>query len=226
MPIDYSKWDNIEISDDEDIERHPNIDHASMVRWRRADIHRKRETRRFEMANLRADEKMNRALLASLTDFQRRLQQSSQENLMCLRELQQRVDAFRATEKDVIATLKAGHEKRQAIEQKVADGIDLTQEERDAYAGPADGFPDGYMTPDQAIHSLLSQMVAALTKEGKVIDADNLLASIKANIDQLHKMNDDIKTRLDELEKEANKKLTMEDMHVAFDKTVHPSSAI
>lgn len=33
MPIDYSKWKDIEVSDDED-DTHPNIDTASLFRWR------------------------------------------------------------------------------------------------------------------------------------------------------------------------------------------------
>lgn len=33
MPIDYSKWKAIEVSDDED-DTHPNIDTASLFRWR------------------------------------------------------------------------------------------------------------------------------------------------------------------------------------------------
>ncbi|XP_067950733.1 hsp90 co-chaperone Cdc37-like [Watersipora subatra] len=33
MPIDYSKWNHIEISDDED-DQHPNIDTASLNKWR------------------------------------------------------------------------------------------------------------------------------------------------------------------------------------------------
>lgn len=31
--VDYSKWDHIEVSDDED-ETHPNIDTPSLFRWR------------------------------------------------------------------------------------------------------------------------------------------------------------------------------------------------
>uniref|UniRef100_A0A803Y5D6 Hsp90 co-chaperone Cdc37 n=1 Tax=Meleagris gallopavo TaxID=9103 RepID=A0A803Y5D6_MELGA len=31
--VDYSVWDHIEVSDDED-ETHPNIDTASLFRWR------------------------------------------------------------------------------------------------------------------------------------------------------------------------------------------------
>lgn len=33
MPIDYSKWKTIEVSDDED-DTHPNIDTPSLFRWR------------------------------------------------------------------------------------------------------------------------------------------------------------------------------------------------
>lgn len=33
MPIDYSKWKAIEVSDDED-DTHPNIDTPSLFRWR------------------------------------------------------------------------------------------------------------------------------------------------------------------------------------------------
>jgi cell division cycle protein 37 len=33
MPVDYSKWGKIEVSDDED-DTHPNIDTPSLFRWR------------------------------------------------------------------------------------------------------------------------------------------------------------------------------------------------
>jgi hypothetical protein len=32
MPLNYSKWDQLELSDDSDIEGHPNVDHKSLVR--------------------------------------------------------------------------------------------------------------------------------------------------------------------------------------------------
>ncbi|KNE60051.1 hypothetical protein AMAG_05485 [Allomyces macrogynus ATCC 38327] len=44
--IDYSRWDNIELSDDEDIEGHPNVDHKSLVRWRQEQIRKERAERR------------------------------------------------------------------------------------------------------------------------------------------------------------------------------------
>jgi len=41
--MDYSKWENIELSDDEDVEVHPNVDRDSFIRWRREAIHIKRK---------------------------------------------------------------------------------------------------------------------------------------------------------------------------------------
>ncbi|TCD66605.1 hsp90 co-chaperone Cdc37 [Steccherinum ochraceum] len=55
MPLNYSKWDNLELSDDSDIEGHPNVDKKSLVRWKQRDIHEKREQRRMRIAQLQAD---------------------------------------------------------------------------------------------------------------------------------------------------------------------------
>ncbi|KAG7664275.1 CDC37 [[Candida] subhashii] len=52
MPIDYSKWDKIELSDDSDIEVHPNVDKASFIRWKQQDIHEKRHQRNIEIKSI------------------------------------------------------------------------------------------------------------------------------------------------------------------------------
>ncbi|RCK57943.1 Hsp90 co-chaperone Cdc37 [Candida viswanathii] len=52
MPIDYSKWDHIEISDDSDIEVHPNVDKQSFIRWKQRDIHEKRHQRNIEIKSI------------------------------------------------------------------------------------------------------------------------------------------------------------------------------
>ena len=50
MPIDYSKWKTIEVSDDED-DTHPNIDTPSLYRWR----HQARLERMAEMKQEKED---------------------------------------------------------------------------------------------------------------------------------------------------------------------------
>lgn len=52
MPLDYSKWDNLEISDDSDIECHPNVDKRSMIRWKQQAIHRERAERKAKIEQL------------------------------------------------------------------------------------------------------------------------------------------------------------------------------
>ncbi|KAI9184246.1 hsp90 co-chaperone Cdc37 [Blastocladiella emersonii ATCC 22665] len=48
--INYSKWDNIELSDDEDVEVHPNVDKKSFIRWRQQKIHQDRAEREHGIA--------------------------------------------------------------------------------------------------------------------------------------------------------------------------------
>ncbi|KAI0786879.1 Cdc37 N terminal kinase binding-domain-containing protein [Abortiporus biennis] len=55
MPLNYSKWDNLELSDDSDIEGHPNVDKKSLIMWKQRDIHEKREARKLRIAQLKAD---------------------------------------------------------------------------------------------------------------------------------------------------------------------------
>ncbi|KAG0318045.1 hsp90 co-chaperone Cdc37 [Linnemannia gamsii] len=51
--INYSKWDDLEISDDSDIECHPNVDKRSMIRWKQEQIHRERDARRTKIVALK-----------------------------------------------------------------------------------------------------------------------------------------------------------------------------
>ncbi|TBU61928.1 Cdc37 N terminal kinase binding-domain-containing protein [Dichomitus squalens] len=62
MPLNYSKWDNLELSDDSDIEGHPNVDHRSLVRWKQRAIHEQREERKLRIAQLKADIGVNEVL--------------------------------------------------------------------------------------------------------------------------------------------------------------------
>lgn len=60
--LNYSKWDNLELSDDSDIEVHPNVDKKSFIRWKQQDIHEKRELRKQELVALKAERDINETL--------------------------------------------------------------------------------------------------------------------------------------------------------------------
>ncbi|CAO1621924.1 unnamed protein product [Parajaminaea phylloscopi] len=63
--LNYSKWDNLELSDDSDVEVHPNVDKKSFIRWKQRDIHEKREQRKEDIRALRTEKDTN-AILAPL----------------------------------------------------------------------------------------------------------------------------------------------------------------
>ena len=60
--LNYSKWDNLELSDDSDIEVHPNVDKGSFIRWKQRDIHEKREMRKIQRSHLEAEHRTNVAV--------------------------------------------------------------------------------------------------------------------------------------------------------------------
>ncbi|WFD30564.1 hsp90 co-chaperone Cdc37 [Malassezia sp. CBS 17886] len=60
--LDYSKWDNLELSDDSDVEVHPNVDKRSFIRWKQRDIHEKRDQRKMHEQLLEAEFRTNGAL--------------------------------------------------------------------------------------------------------------------------------------------------------------------
>ncbi|KAL5482910.1 CDC37_3 [Sanghuangporus weigelae] len=66
MPLNYSKWDKLEVSDDSDIEGHPNVDHRSLVAWKQRDIREKRAARNAKIEQLKAEIACNEILLPRL----------------------------------------------------------------------------------------------------------------------------------------------------------------
>ncbi|ORY81839.1 Cdc37 N terminal kinase binding-domain-containing protein [Leucosporidium creatinivorum] len=64
--LNYNKWDALELSDDSDIEVHPNVDKKSMIRWKQRDIHEKRELRKLKLVHLDLETEMNTSLLARM----------------------------------------------------------------------------------------------------------------------------------------------------------------
>ncbi|KAJ3722101.1 Cdc37 N terminal kinase binding-domain-containing protein [Lentinula guzmanii] len=69
MPLNYSKWDQLELSDDSDIEGHPNVDKKSLIRWKQRDIHEKREQRKQKIAHLQAQIACNKVLYPRIQDI-------------------------------------------------------------------------------------------------------------------------------------------------------------
>ncbi|KAG0163196.1 hsp90 co-chaperone Cdc37 [Apophysomyces sp. BC1034] len=75
MPLDYSKWDNLELSDDSDIEVHPNVDKRSMIKWKQEAIHRERAERQEKIEFLKSAIPKQQAMLTKMKNLQAMLNQ-------------------------------------------------------------------------------------------------------------------------------------------------------
>ncbi|TPX40810.1 hypothetical protein SeMB42_g05865 [Synchytrium endobioticum] len=69
MPINYSKWDKLELSDDDDFEGHPNVDKGTEVRLRQAEIHRQRKDRKVKINHLKGEIAILETAAKSLTSI-------------------------------------------------------------------------------------------------------------------------------------------------------------
>ena len=63
MVVNYSKWDALELSDDSDIEVHPNVDKRSFIRAKQNQIHQARYQRRHEISTLKYERVINDGML-------------------------------------------------------------------------------------------------------------------------------------------------------------------
>ncbi|XP_056644633.1 hsp90 co-chaperone Cdc37 [Diorhabda sublineata] len=81
--VDYSKWKNIEISDDED-ETHPNIDTPSLFRWRHQARIERMEERKKEYENI---EKKKSDHIKKISELKAKLAEAEKTNASNLNDL-------------------------------------------------------------------------------------------------------------------------------------------
>ena len=79
VPVDYSKWDALELSDDSDIEVHPNVDKRSFIRAKQNQIHQQRDQRRHEIETLKYERLVNDGLLERINALLDALKQHQDE---------------------------------------------------------------------------------------------------------------------------------------------------
>ncbi|KAJ1644116.1 hsp90 co-chaperone Cdc37 [Coemansia asiatica] len=81
MPIDYSKWDNLELSDDSDVEIHPNIEKGTFLRLRQRKIREEREKRRQQREANEEIVALNTSLSESIGKLRNEVTEASSSTL-------------------------------------------------------------------------------------------------------------------------------------------------
>ncbi|KAF6034503.1 CDC37 [Bugula neritina] len=141
MPIDYSKWNNIEISDDED-DQHPNIDTASLNKWRHeARVQRMTEAQ-AEKDKLARERTEHQQKLSAVKEKLKAVDISEDTTVNAkLKELEKQEEEFRKKEEELkkkdrltpwnIDTLcQDGKSKTLINRSKPAEAAPLTDEEK------------------------------------------------------------------------------------------------
>ncbi|KAI7900747.1 uncharacterized protein BX663DRAFT_438846 [Cokeromyces recurvatus] len=177
MPLDYSKWDKLELSDDSDIEVHPNVDKRSMIKWKREAIHRERAERKAKM------------------DYLSRFISQQQNVLKKVQEL--------------IQMLK-GNDESTGLQMIMQE---LNKEQTEAVPGMKVPASDGKEVDISQVFALMkAQIEAGLAQQSPAEVKKSLLDRFEQTEATVQKKIDESTQELEKLEKEANKKLTSDNM--------------
>ncbi|KAJ3056905.1 hsp90 co-chaperone Cdc37 [Rhizophlyctis rosea] len=207
MPVgkssDYSKWDKLELSDDDDFECHPNVDKASMVRWRQAKTHSDRRARKDKLTALNAETSTNAHLVATLATLSNLPQSSSVPSLLSHLESLQHEYTHASTK------LKHDYDASQMVD-------------RDARWGPpeADPFVEKRLKLGDLVKEVIlgvSSLSADAPKDEMVNKLETAIKAVTAKIYVRQKAVDEEVRREEE---EAKKKVTSEDIKEGFNKTI------
>ncbi|KAJ3407201.1 hsp90 co-chaperone Cdc37 [Chytridiales sp. JEL 0842] len=206
----YAKWDKLELSDDEDFECHPNVDKASMVRWRQAEVHRVRRERQDKINALHMESEMNQKILKRLP----------------LKDGQQ---AAAADVGSLVGNVNAFMKDAAEWDKKLAhDVMVMAHSDRDArWRAPE---PDPFFMKRVKIEALLNKYKDALENSLKESEGDmeGTLQKMKTALEKLNEatvkeFEDREKSLHAEIAKEEAEKLakmTSENIHEGFSKTV------
>ncbi|KAK7469309.1 hsp90 co-chaperone Cdc37 [Stygiomarasmius scandens] len=201
MPLNYSKWDQLELSDDSDIEGHPNVDKRSLIRWKQRDIHEKREQRKYKIAHLRAQIDCNEVLLPRIQDIYNKLASPSTSSPTAYFS-----SLVEQLEKNPSRECPPGNDPSKL--EHTYDGmiLDLL---RQVSTQAKDKVKDA-----SVLESERDQKLATALTEGIKFHVDNLGANIKKD-----------KEELDAEEQERAKHITSDDLHDGFDSRYVPAQS-
>ncbi|KAJ2723993.1 hsp90 co-chaperone Cdc37 [Coemansia sp. Benny D115] len=124
MPIDYSKWDNLELSDDSDVEIHPNIERGTFLRLRQRKIREERENRRIKREGSEALIAMNKSLIESIGKLRTQVAEASAEQMDEIsKQWEQDVVKARKRKEEHDAAMEKGEQMPQPSEQDMLDAL-------------------------------------------------------------------------------------------------------
>ncbi|KAL4869103.1 hypothetical protein BDV12DRAFT_89074 [Aspergillus spectabilis] len=197
MVLDYSKWDALELSDDSDIEVHPNVDKRSFIRAKQAQIHQQRVQRRHEIQTYKYERIVNDGLLLRIEKL--------------LTSFKEKKDSSSNPEEVIFSTLmELASNPADDQPPSPPEGVHTQEKEQPKYS--------------QMMGALVDQVKKEI--EGSKADDlfQAYVKGVQGHKDKVQGLQKELLTRLAELEKEESSKITSESIHMGFD-TSHVAKA-
>ncbi|KAL4803713.1 hypothetical protein BDV18DRAFT_144271 [Aspergillus unguis] len=187
MVLDYSKWDALELSDDSDIEVHPNVDKRSFIRAKQAQIHQQRDQRRLNIQTLKYERIINDGLLSRIEKLLRSFKESSSSN-----------------PEEVIFPVLMEFASNPTDDQppQAPEGVH-TAVEQPKYS--------------QMMSALVDQVKEEVEKSGSDNQIEAYVKGVQGHKDKVQGLQKELLAKLAELEKEESSKITSESYQMGFD---------
>lgn len=196
MPVDYSKWDALELSDDSDIEVHPNVDKRSFIRAKQNQIHAERQQRKHQIETLKYERTINDSLIKRISSL---------------------LSSLKAHAADA-QTRNPGEVAFQAVMESAA-----SLDPKDDQPPPR---PAGVHASEEQLPSYTKMMATLLDQVNKALDEkkveqnkryEGMIAEIEDHLTKVQDLQKELHKKLDELEKLEHSKITSESIHTGFD---------
>ncbi|KAI9931255.1 hypothetical protein ASPWEDRAFT_34200 [Aspergillus wentii DTO 134E9] len=197
MVLDYSKWDSLELSDDSDIEVHPNVDKRSFIRAKQSQIHQQRVQRRHEIQTLKYERIINDGLLSRIDKL--------------LASLRQHEDSSRNPEELVFqALMESAGNPAEDQPPSPPEGVHTHEQEQPKYS--------------QMMSALVDQVKKEIDGSKSDQLSKEYIKGVEGHQQKVQGLQKELLERLVQLEKEESSKITSENLHTGFD-TSHVAKA-
>ncbi|KAF5020750.1 hypothetical protein F66182_7210 [Fusarium sp. NRRL 66182] len=192
MPVDYSKWDALELSDDSDIEVHPNVDKRSFIRAKQNQIHQERQHRKLQIETYKYERVVNDGLIKRISGL-----------LASLRAHASEAATRNPAEVAFQAVMESAGNPKDDKPPPPPEGVHTQEKEQPSYT--------------KMMATLLDQVNKALDEKNPESRYEAMIAEIQTHEDKVTSLQNELLAKLAELEKEEGRKITSEGIHTGFD---------
>ncbi|KEF59885.1 cell division cycle protein 37 [Exophiala aquamarina CBS 119918] len=192
MPISYDKWDKLEVSDDSDVEVHPNVDTKSFIRAKQRQIHEQRAQRKVEIETLKYERIINDGLLERINAL---------------------LDALKKHQDEALTK----NPEELVFQSLIESAGDPSKDEPPK---PPEGVYTHQKEPQPRYSKMMGALVDQVKKEVDEKSSNDrykdFVVGINGHLEKVQKLQQDLLKRLATLEQEAVAKITSEDIHDGF----------